>query len=340
MNTSFRFECVTNFFKSDGIEFSVVRDPEEPRVKDMQIYKEITGDMDKHKFYSLPKYVQINEDYLKQILNGQSEMSQYNPLDEAPNLYTELAKIKYFDIDSLSKFVKNYSIPLGEKLFSKDDYKVLTYKMDLFKFYQELYDFKKALNIYTALQSNDEIKIAQYSEEYIHYIEKEAKPIFKEAFLKQIELSHNEIMQRAKESGLDKTDVFLDYLQNNVDIDISSGIIDKWHKIKDESPEIKTKNYLTDLINNWERGKTIYAVVANQIRPGVSFKNLFEVAYYQLCQAITGNTELRECKNCGNLFEVDDDRRNFCPPLPGRKISSCQNTFNQRMKRKRKKHQS
>lgn len=43
------------------------------------------------------------------------------------------------------------------------------------------------------------------------------------------------------------------------------------------------------------------------------------------------------CLECGKEFIKTHGHQKFCPPKPGRKISTCQNTYNQRKKRERKK---
>lgn len=41
------------------------------------------------------------------------------------------------------------------------------------------------------------------------------------------------------------------------------------------------------------------------------------------------------CENCGDIFVKTHGHQKFCPPHPGRKRSTCENTFNQRLKRQR-----
>jgi hypothetical protein len=64
-----------------------------------------------------------------------------------------------------------------------------------------------------------------------------------------------------------------------------------------------------------------------------------EVAAYQLKQAIFKNERLHECQNCGAIFEPKHANQIFCSPLPRRKRSTCENTYNQRQKRLRKKQE-
>jgi hypothetical protein len=98
-------------------------------------------------------------------------------------------------------------------------------------------------------------------------------------------------------------------------------------------PKLKLVIIFFELLNR----NSTYAIIDCQTQPGMTFKDLFEVAYFQLSRAVIGNIKMSRCEHCGALFEVTHESRRFCPPLPKNKISSCQNAYNQRVKRKRKK---
>ncbi|MEK4067584.1 hypothetical protein [Peribacillus sp. FSL R5-0717] len=66
------------------------------------------------------------------------------------------------------------------------------------------------------------------------------------------------------------------------------------------------------------------------------FRDLFEAAYFYLNLSINSSTEMRLCENCGQLFEVTHQRQRFCSVLPGRKRSSCEMAFNNRLKKEKK----
>ncbi|WP_059173223.1 hypothetical protein [Bacillus sp. FJAT-27445] len=70
--------------------------------------------------------------------------------------------------------------------------------------------------------------------------------------------------------------------------------------------------------------------------PGVWFSNLFAYAYFQIARALSNEVKVRECENCGHIFEVTHERQRFCPPLPLRKRSSCEMAYNNRLKKERK----
>ncbi|WP_461611924.1 hypothetical protein [Cytobacillus kochii] len=66
------------------------------------------------------------------------------------------------------------------------------------------------------------------------------------------------------------------------------------------------------------------------------FSDLFEAAYFYLNLSINSSAEMRICENCRNLFEVTHQRQRFCAVLPGRKRSSCEMAYNNRLKKEKK----
>lgn len=75
----------------------------------------------------------------------------------------------------------------------------------------------------------------------------------------------------------------------------------------------------------------------NQISRFRNYDNLLSIAYEQLIIAMIDDTPFKRCDNCGHPFELTHEGRRFCPPLPGRKRSRCENTYNQRLKRQKQK---
>jgi hypothetical protein len=68
----------------------------------------------------------------------------------------------------------------------------------------------------------------------------------------------------------------------------------------------------------------------------VQFVDLFEVAAYQLLLAVVGEADIRYCEYCKQPFQLRHDTRKFCPPYPGNKRSTCENTVSMKNKRKKK----
>ncbi|MGE8020120.1 hypothetical protein ACQKOM_14585 [Peribacillus frigoritolerans] len=98
----------------------------------------------------------------------------------------------------------------------------------------------------------------------------------------------------------------------------------------------KLPEIITVFLN--EKGpKRILEPINSKIIQKFNFSDLFDIAYYQLSQAMLNDSSFKRCELCGHPFEVIHEGRRFCPPLPGRKRSTCENTFNQRLKRAKKK---
>jgi hypothetical protein len=361
MNVFFKPKCLTRFFKFDEYEIYCAGEEYEskglitmkhtsPDKTDEEIYKRLTGESllldDGFLSYkeNVPMYVRISEENIEKILKNEEYLirNTYDPLEEAPNLYTEIAKIKFFDIPSLRRFIENFGLPWGTDLFATDIYFVMHYEMDLFPFYKLLHIYKKTLDIFEAINSHNQEKIQKYAEEFKEYVERETKEYLYSVSSKIIDLGIDNFFEEMKKQNLEieeiteKLDIFL---ENKIEgIKTNPAIFKKWRNISNESPRTIAKHYLVELLNNSNKGSSTFAIINNdEIHPATTFDNLFEVAYYQLSRAVIGNVEMRHCDNCGALFEVTHDSRRFCPPLPGHKISTCQNTYNQRVKRKRKK---
>ncbi|MDM5310351.1 hypothetical protein [Peribacillus frigoritolerans] len=66
------------------------------------------------------------------------------------------------------------------------------------------------------------------------------------------------------------------------------------------------------------------------------FKDLFDAAYFYLTLSIYSQAEMRLCEYCGHLFEVTHQRQRFCSVLPGRKRSSCEMAYNNRLKKEKR----
>ncbi|RKD73657.1 hypothetical protein ATL39_1959 [Sinobaca qinghaiensis] len=65
------------------------------------------------------------------------------------------------------------------------------------------------------------------------------------------------------------------------------------------------------------------------------FYDLFEIGYFFLIEAFNNRVKLRRCESCNKIFEVTHQRQRFCPPMPGRKRSSCEMKHNNILKQKR-----
>lgn len=352
MNVFFKPKCLTRFFKFDEYEIYCAGEKHEGTIEyassveeEEEIYHRLTGEsmfQNDDFLYkeNIPAYVLISEENIEKILKSEEHYEAYDPLEETPNLYTEMAKIKFFDIPSLKRFIENFGLPYGLDLFATDKYSVLHYELDLFMFYNMLNDYKKTLDIFEAIQSNDQKKIKKYAEEFKKYVKEKLHEFISDSVntILDFKLRKLSVEEHEFDEHLDYVKFYSQIVENEAsEIKKLPSIVEKWFDIEKSSPETLAKHYLVELLNTSNKGKSTFTIIDDEIHPATTFDSLFDVAYYQLSRAVIGNVEMRNCENCGALFEVTHDSRRFCPPLPGHKISTCQNTYNQRMKRKRKK---
>lgn len=112
---------------------------------------------------------------------------------------------------------------------------------------------------------------------------------------------------------------------------------EEWQTIKNESNETILKKYLVIVLNQHSMGRQGFYLSGNHIVPSIKFEDLTEIAWWQFANGVINNIYFKKCLNCGHVFFPQHGHQKFCPPINGRKISTCQNTYNQRTKRKRKK---
>lgn len=352
MNLFYKPNCLTRFYKvpkyevyvykNDVWPLSVPFDILENETRE-EIFEEITGEPlyleneegDIVYKEEIPISIGVCAEDIKKI-KDRDNLYSYNPLKEVPNLYTELAKIEYFDIPSLNKFVENFGLPLGtDDLFPTDTYSVFIYGLDLFLFYEQLFEYKKAVNIFEALQSKYQEKLQEYAKDYKEYVEEE----FIWKISEDIDIQNEaKTLYEGIENRKDfnhRYDAFMD--KKVSEFKQTPYALKRLRDIEELSTESKVNHYLVELLNKQPKGEAIYTIIDGQIQPGTTFNSLLEVAYFQLSRAVIGNIEMRHCENCGALFEVLHGAQRFCPPLPERKTSTCQNSFSQRQKRNRKK---
>lgn len=120
-------------------------------------------------------------------------------------------------------------------------------------------------------------------------------------------------------------------------IDKASELKVTWEKLKKGDLETIALAYLNLKLKEISSGKASTRFIDGKIVPAISFNNLLDAAGFQLKKAIFKDEKLKRCINCGALFEPAHASQKFCSPLPGRKRSTCENTYNQRQKRLRKK---
>lgn len=133
-----------------------------------------------------------------------------------------------------------------------------------------------------------------------------------------------------------------------------SDLLSLWYYILNNEPIQRNFSFIVDgkvVSTETKDPKQIIATVLNSKRSWtesiesygekislcIRFKNLFEVAYFQLMNAVLNKKPLRRCKECNSIFEVVHESQKFCAPRFGRKRSTCENTYRVRKRRKRQK---
>ncbi|MEH7403353.1 DUF6076 domain-containing protein [Gottfriedia acidiceleris] len=101
-----------------------------------------------------------------------------------------------------------------------------------------------------------------------------------------------------------------------------------------------TKELVSSLIRKRSSSIESIQVLDDQYVTTISFPTLLDVAYHQLTNALLGIKTFNKCLNCGSIFLAKHGLQKFCAPLPNRKRSTCENTYNQRKKRNKKKVES
>jgi hypothetical protein len=292
--------------------------------------------------HSLTKFA-VLEDYQEIYKNGEltaiiienpstetkiNNITLYNPLEDTQELYTELNKIQIDKPKNIMKFIQTYGLPLGELINEGNPDIKAIYQMELKAFAEKLEGFKTVMSLWEAVQLNNEKALEDYSKEFEH--EANWAQIFSfQTYENLDEMEHKDLTK-----------------QDNV---VTVPEYKLWMEVKDLKLIDRANALITALLNNESLGqvKTAFLDVLctkngklinkKKIVEAAYFNDLFEVAYFQLRQAIFNDMAVKTCEHCGYPFEVTHERQRFCHPLKGRKRSTCENTYNQRIKRQRQK---
>lgn len=257
----------------------------------------------------------------------------YNPLEDTKELYMEMNKIDFKSPATFTKFINTYGLPLGDNISAGNEEVKVFYKMDIKEFLEPFIRIKEIIDLWQAIQENNLDKLKKAKESFGLSSGKR--------FLIMAEVYKQEIL---------KTDIDIKELFKK-EGSFTSEELKLWESVKDGDLKDIAKAYITVLLNKQSfgtikttlvdvpcpgKGKT---VMKKKIVDAVSFENLFEVAFYQLRQMIFNEMQIRTCEHCGFPFEVTHEKQRFCPPLFGKKRSNCENTYNQRLRRQKKKEQ-
>jgi hypothetical protein len=291
---------------------------------------------------------------IKQYLTTGTGGRVYNPLSETPELYLEMNKIEFLDDETLMKFVKNYGLPYdyhipqfergvySSNLFKDNAAETPIIAMDTLMFYEKLVPFKQALRLWNEIKQNEISNLKEIKDELDFYANFHDRN--NNLFIK--ELSNEEYINYVCADlgihGDDEREIIKEIFINNPDqiknlALKASGESATWNKVNGYDNKKIALAYLNLKLDKLKSGRITTLFLEDRIVPAIKFKNLIEVAAYQLKKAIFTDTEPKLCLNCGAIIEQRHAHQKFCSPLPGRKRSTCENTYNQRLKRQRKK---
>lgn len=252
----------------------------------------------------------------------------YNPLEDTKELYTELNKVRPIEPKSLLKFINTYGLINGLNIDEGNEDIKAIYRMSMKSFYEHWVPFKQIIFVWEAIKENNVNELEKYKDEF--------------------RLLAASRQLKTPTQNVDEIKSILKYSLSKQEHPLAADSFKTWIQVKDEDLRIIAKAYISVLLNQQSTGQiktTLIDIPCNkngktifkkELVEAVFFKDLFEVAFYQLREAIL-NKDIRKCEHCGFPFEVTHERQRFCPPLFGRKRSTCENTFNQRLKRKRMK---
>lgn len=292
---------------------------------------------------------------IDRYISDENEFHTFDPLSDTPELYLEMNKIVIFDEKSLMKFIKNYGIashlasPNNESglfnstLFQNNDSEKLILEMDALILFEGLAKFQSILKMWNDIKEDNVKELINIKKEFQSLAEfhNNHKALFKEAgsleeytdfiFTDSGVLFTEGEMEDVIKAYKNKPDKLIKVTEKG------SEVKNAWERVKNNSDlKIIAFAYLNLKLKDINSGETATRFIDGKIVPAMKFNNPLEIAGYQLKQAIFKDQKLELCENCGALFEPRHASQKFCSPLPGRKRSTCENTFNQRLKRMRK----
>ncbi|UAT31462.1 hypothetical protein K7T73_04305 [Bacillus badius] len=230
---------------------------------------------------------------------------EYDPLQKAPELLTELLKVDFRNEESVINFVSTYGLPAGEnldKLINENTNAAIVppsnqrskahKKLRLIRF-NEVKRLGELSNLWYDIGKSDEKTLGQIIKGFEHSI----------------------------------------YDDNRLG--------EAWETVENEDDNIKARKFLFLKLKERKLGSLDFDMVDGKFSLVIHFDDLFQVASWQLANFIANEDYFKKCQHCNNLFKPLHGHQKFCPPLllAGRKTSTCQNTHNQRQKRKRKQQQ-
>lgn len=271
--------------------------------------------------------ISLSNDSLKNALYLKLDnVKSFSFPDEGKGLFTEMAKIGLLDQKSLIRFVNNFGLPSGIDVLKREGLNELD-DLDGIKAYNtllffgaapvtligmELTEYKNIFNSFIAVKTKD-AKLAKKINARKRFINDARK-------INELERDREELIEPLRNK----------YQNTLRDIEYSNNI--------DEEEELKScRKELAVILNKKVafNSKIIDTLDGHFIETKI-YNNLFEIAYNQIKDSLINESEIKECDYCGHYFEPEHGKQRFCSPLPFRKRSSCENSYNQDRYKKRK----
>lgn len=289
--------------------------------------------------------IEVNQNVLH---NNFLELSTtYNPIEEGKEIFTELIKIN--DIPSLKKFIKIYGLPESEsnkinpseKIFNLSSLEVHAYELcfissNLVLIFQKLEYYQTIFSLWVAIKNKDRETLRRIYD-YFKMLATKNHQFKKRAFT--VDYTNFLITQLKLKEVENYTDAI-----NNKSLDlqklfnsVSSDLSELWNLVKNETNEKIALAYFSYLLNQMPSGEIYTTYINGHIIPALKFIDLFEVAYYQLKQAVYADDKLGVCQNCNNFFIISHGNQKFCSPNRNLKESTCRNTYKKRIQRAKNK---
>jgi hypothetical protein len=229
----------------------------------------------------------------------------YNPLSEVHDILTPIANLDVNNLDELLQFIRSFG------LFGEEAKRLTLREVQYITKFPHQFSFKKE-NIFNIVSDILELKRTFY---YAN------KSISKDA-------NKNDEIEAIKNFAL---------LNKHVE---ENPNLPDYIQIESKEDETSALKEVTALLLRQNASYIESTQVLNgDYAPAIIFPSLIDVAYYQLSKALLEQKEFRRClrHDCNKLFIAQHGHQKFCAPLPGKKRSKCENTYNQRLKRQRQK---
>lgn len=279
-------------------------------------------------FYKIPinqsPIISLSSESLANIHYGESDgANSFRFPDEGKGLFTEMAKVEIFNHASLRRFSNVFGLPTGIDISRKSGLKALDGLKDYNTFLyfgaspitlidMELMEYKNVFNSFIAVKTGN-AKLAKKINARKDFVNEARK-------ISEVEKERVRLIERLR----------IEYMEALGEIEVGMTFDEKAELMrcrKDLANKLTKKVAFNTKIVDTLDGRFLETKI---------YSNLFEIAYNQIKNSLINNAEIKECEYCGHYFEPEHGTQRFCSPLPFRKRSSCENSYNQDKYKKRK----